>query len=141
MPNKNLTYISFDFGFKKMGIAVGQTLTKTATSLPKIKMQAGKPNWDQINKLIQQWQPAGFVVGIPVNMDGSEQFTTDAAKKFAASLSTKYQLPVFHIDERLSTAEAKSIVFDSGGFKALKETDIDSIAAKLLLEAWLREHA
>jgi putative Holliday junction resolvase len=138
MPNnstKNQTLLGFDFGLKRIGVAVGQTITGTATPLTTLQAKNGVPNWNQIEQLIQHWKPNGLVVGIPLNMLGKDQSLIKEAKNFAKLLE-RFELPVYEIDERLTTKEARQQVFDVGGYKALQETEIDSIAAKLILESW-----
>lgn len=138
MKNKlPATLLGFDFGMKRIGVAIGQTVTKTARPLGMIKANQGIPAWDSISKLIKTWQPDAFVVGIPLNMDGTEQPLTLAAKQFADRLHERFQLPVFGMDERLTSIEAKARLFESGGYKALQNTSIDSIAAQLILQNWL----
>lgn len=136
MPNDH-TILGFDFGLKYIGIAVGQTTTRSARALTTVIARAGVPPWEQISQLIQTWQPDSLVVGIPLNMDGSEQPLTHAAKQFAQQLTTRYQLPVHPMDERLSTREAREQLFTQGGYRALKKKTIDSLAAQLILESWL----
>ena len=132
------TYLGFDFGKKHIGVAVGQTITATARPLTSLKAIDGVPDWNEVEKLIQQWQPEALVVGIPINMDDTEYWLTDAAREFAEKLTEKTKLNVHQIDERLSTVEAREQLFEQGGFKALKKSAIDSLSAKLILETWLR---
>lgn len=136
----NQTFIAFDFGTKKIGVAVGQTITSTASPLAALSTTKGALQWEPIASLIEQWNPAGFVVGIPINMDASYQAITRKAKAFALALKAKFHLPVYEMDERLTTIAAKQQLFELGGFKALKDISVDSFAAKLILEAWLREN-
>lgn len=135
---KSLTFIAFDFGTKKIGVAVGQTITMTANPVQHLPAKQGLPNWDQIGFLIQEWHPAGLIVGIPLNMDASESMMTHKARSFAKHLKEKFHLPVYEVDERLTTIEARQQLYDLGGVKALRETSVDSFAAKLILEAWMR---
>lgn len=135
---KHDVLLSFDFGLKTIGLAVGQTLTETATPLPTLAAKDGIPNWDTIKTLIQQWRAQALVVGLPYNMDGSEQHTTFAARKFGNRLKEKFQLPVYFVDERLTTKEAKSLYFEQA---KNSRCDIDSYAAKLILESWFRSSA
>lgn len=137
----NQTYLAFDFGTKKIGVALGQSLTQSATPLPKISAQNGEADWSAIKKLIEEWRPSALIVGIPLNMDGTEQLITLAARKFSQQLQKHHNLPVHQVDERLTTVEARSRVFEAGGYKALKKSSIDSIAAQILLENWLRENS
>ncbi|MGE3921288.1 MAG: Holliday junction resolvase RuvX [Gammaproteobacteria bacterium] len=139
MPKASGTYLSFDFGTKKIGVAVGQTLTKTATPLPKISAKNPSQVWEHIAKLIQEWQPIALVVGLPLNMDGTEQRITTLTRTFINELKNRFQKEVYEVDERLTTRAARSDIFDSGGYKALQKNDIDSIAAKIILESWLGE--
>ncbi|OGO94054.1 MAG: Holliday junction DNA helicase RuvA [Coxiella sp. RIFCSPHIGHO2_12_FULL_44_14] len=128
--------LGFDFGMKRIGVAVGQTLTNTAQALPILTAKDGIPDWQRIENLITTWHPSAFVVGIPYNMNGTEQNTTFAARKFAHRLKQKFNLPVHPVDERLTTVEAKAL---QPVFKKKSSDEIDSYAAKLILESWLRE--
>lgn len=134
-------YLGFDFGTKHIGIAVGQTLTQTAQALTSLKAEKGIPKWDEIQTLINTWKPEGLVVGLPLNMDGTEQPLTRQARKFTEQLKEHFHLPVHSMDERLSTVEARSHLFETGGFKALTKSAIDSLSAKLILENWLSRFA
>jgi putative Holliday junction resolvase len=130
--------IGFDFGMKRIGLAVGQLLTATATPLPAIKARDGIPDWQQLTCIIQQWQPKILVVGVPVHMDGSEQELTFAAKRFMQRLKQHYQLPIYAMDERLTTEDARARLYARGGYKALQKGKIDSLAAQLILSDWLQ---
>ena len=130
------TVIAFDFGTKSIGCAVGQSITGTAQGLSAFKAQDGVPNWDLINKVLQQWQPDLLVVGLPLNMDGTEQELTLRAKKFANRLHGRFGLPVQLQDERLTTTEARAEIFQRGGYRALQKDKVDSISACLILESW-----
>jgi putative Holliday junction resolvase len=129
----------FDFGMKRIGVAVGQTVTKSARPLATIQAAQGSPHWDSLSKLVKKWHPDAFIVGIPLNMDGTEQPLTLAARKFADTLQQRFQLPVYGIDERLTSVEAKARIFTEGGYKALKNAEIDSVAAQLILQNWLAQ--
>lgn len=131
--------LGFDFGTKRIGVAIGQTVTQTARALNTLQAKEGVPSWDALDKLIKSWQPEAFVVGIPLNMDGTEQPITQAARAFAKSLQTRYQLPVYEMDERLSTKDARERLFAEGGYKALQNGQIDSVAAQLILQNWLTQ--
>ena len=131
--------LGFDFGLKRIGVAVGQTLTKTAKPLVTLQAQDGTPRWEDVAKLIAEWQPDILVVGIPLNMDGTSQPLTDFAKRFANALELHYHLPVYGMDERLSTVDARERLFESGGYRAIKSGIVDQVAAQLILESWMRE--
>jgi putative Holliday junction resolvase len=128
------TLLGFDYGRLRTGIAVGQTLTGTASALVTLKSRNNKPDWDGIDKLVKEWQPDGLVVGVPVHMDGTEQEMTAAARKFGRQLKARYNLPVYEADERLSSAEAEQ---NLGGGQ--DKAAIDREAARLILQAWLDE--
>ncbi len=136
MPEQTL--LGFDFGLRHIGVAVGQTYTRTAQPVTTLAAHKGVPEWPEITKLIQTWRPHALVVGIPLNMDGTEQPLTRAARRFAKALEKQTQLPVHSMDERLSTVEARAHLFAQGGYKALKKQAIDSMAAQLILESWLQ---
>lgn len=127
------TYLCFDYGAKRIGVAVGQTLTGTATPLETIKVINGTPDWEKITGLIRQWQPQALVVGLPINMDNSRQAITDSAEKFTRQLEGRYRLQVFLADERLTTYEARN--------RMKKNRGLDPVAAQVILESWLHDKA
>ncbi|KKZ55766.1 Holliday junction resolvase RuvX [Haemophilus haemolyticus] len=131
-----ITALAFDFGTKSIGCAVGQSITGTAQVLPAFKAQDGIPNWDAIEKCLKEWKPDVVVVGLPLNMDGTEQELTLRARKFANRLQGRFAVNVQLQDERLTTTEARSEIFDRGGFRALKKSKVDGISACLILESW-----
>ena len=133
--------LAFDFGTKSIGCAVGQSITGTAQALPAFKAQDGIPNWDAIEKCLKEWKPDVVVVGLPLNMDGTEQDLTLRARKFANRLQGRFGLNVQLQDERLTTTEARSEIFDRGGFRALKKGKVDGISACLILESWLESYS
>jgi putative Holliday junction resolvase len=133
--------IGFDFGMKRIGVAVGQTITKTARPLDTIQAKDGVANQQAINKVIQKWLPDALIVGVPLNMDGSDQPITQTAKQFAEWLRTHFQLPVYEIDERLTTKDARERLFIEGGYKALQGGQVDRVAAQLILQNWFDEIA
>lgn len=135
----NITVLGFDFGMKHIGVAVGQTITRTANPLTSLKAINGIPNWEEIAQLIKTWGAKALVVGIPLNMDGTEQPITATAKKFGNRLHERFNLPVHGVDERLTTVEAKQQLFESEGYRALNKNAVDSYSAKLILESWLQD--
>lgn len=132
--HKHKVLLGFDFGMKRIGVAVGQTITCSAQALTVLAAKDGIPNWQLIAELLQTWHTDGCVIGAPYNMDGSHQHVTYAAKKFAARLREKFKLPVYLMDERLTTIEAKAQLYAK---PKASRTEIDSYAAKLILESWL----
>lgn len=131
------TVIGFDFGSKYIGVAVGQTSPSLAQPLTSLTIKGNELPWKEIVQLLKIWSPNVLVVGIPLNMDGTEQPITHLARDFLIELKNRFQLPVFPIDERLTTVEARSRLFAAGGYKALKKKSIDSVAAQLIVEMWL----
>lgn len=130
------TLLGFDYGDKKIGVAVGQTLTGTASALGLIRVRSTGPDWDGIADLIETWQPDALVVGLPLNMDGTEQIVTRSARRFGRQLRGRFSLPVHSVDERLSTREACERLLRAG--KAPQGND--SMAAQVILEDWLAEN-
>jgi putative Holliday junction resolvase len=128
------TFLCFDFGTKRIGIAVGQELTRTATALITLNSPDGGPDWAGISKLIEEWQPDALVVGLPLYLDGSESETARLARRFGNRLTGRYNLPVFTADERLSSSEAEAILASQGRYE---KADIDKLAAQLILQSWL----
>ena len=134
------TLLGFDFGTKSIGVAVGQQLTGTARALAALKAQDGIPDWNLIGKLLKEWQPDYVVVGLPLNMDGTEQPLTDRARKFANRIHGRFGVRVEMQDERLSTVEARADLFERGGFRALQKGQVDSQSAVIILEDWFDTH-
>ncbi len=136
------TYLGFDFGNKKIGTAVGQTTTATASPLQTIRSINQNPDWQIISKLIREWQPAGLVVGISKQADGTDNPVTPRMLKFCRQLEGRYQLPVYQQDETLSTFEAKQLLFDEVSVNAAKLWAVqDQLAAQLILQTWLNERS
>ena len=133
------TFLGFDHGMKNIGVAVGQELTHTASPLTVIKARDGIPNWDEIETLIEQWQPERLIVGLPLNMDDTEQAMTRAARKFGNRLNGRFQIAVEWQDERLSTYEALEVLGVSSKLQAKKRDDVDRISAQLILQSWLNQ--
>lgn len=137
--NSNRTFLGFDYGFKRIGVAVGQELTGTATALANVRATDGKPDWDAISKLIEQWQPDEVVVGLPLNMDGSSSELSQRAQRFGNQLHGRYNLRAHMMDERLSSLEAEREL--QGKSRKTQAADIDKVAAKIILESWLRQQS
>ncbi|MFP1726148.1 MULTISPECIES: Holliday junction resolvase RuvX [Lonsdalea] len=134
------TIMAFDFGTRSIGVAIGQDLTRTARPLQAFKAQDGTPDWQKVEKLIREWQPELVIVGLPLNMDGTEQPLTARARKFAQRLHGRFGVAVELHDERLSTVEARSGLFAQGGFRALDKGSVDSASAVVILESWFEQH-
>jgi len=140
VTDKIQTLMAFDFGTKRMGLATGQRLTGSANGLCCISAKDGKPDWDALDKLVEEWQPDAFVVGLPLNMDGSDSDMSRRANKFSNRLHNRYRRPSFTIDERLSTFEAKQAAKASGHKGHYKSDPVDEAAAAIILQSWLEQH-
>lgn len=130
------TLLAFDFGSKSIGVSVGESLIQTANELAPLKARDGIPDWQQIEKLLSEWQPAKVLVGLPLNMDGSDQEMTRRARKFAQRIHGRFRIEVELVDERLTTREAKTIAEARGQAGNYANKPVDSIAARLILESW-----
>lgn len=137
--NHTITILAFDFGTKSIGVAVGQSLTRSASPLAALKAKDGQPNWELAAQLLSSWQPTLCVVGLPLNMDGSEQELTQLARKFANRLHGRFGVQVTLQDERLTTVSAKEELFAERGFRGLTKDKIDSVSACLIAEDYLNE--
>jgi len=133
------TVLALDFGTTKIGIAVGQTITRTARPLLTLKASKGVPKWEELDQLLKEWQPVALVVGRPLHMDGSSQEMTELADGFARKLEGRYHLPLFQVDERLSSHEAETILDETYGKQGYAPEDVDKLAASLILEGWLQQ--
>ena len=125
----NSIVMSFDFGMKRIGVAVGQKVTQTASGLGVVQAFDGIPKWDYLDKIVLDWQPERFIVGLPINMDGSNSEMSKKAQKFSRRISSRYNIRSEMFDERLTSFEAR---------EHDEKTHIDAIAAKIILESWLR---
>lgn len=134
------TLLGFDYGRRRIGVAVGSTLTGSAQALETLDCPAeGLPDWAGIERLIGEWQPDGAVVGRPEHADGSASPVTRGAERFARQLHGRYGLPVHLVDERLSSREA--LQRSSGARRPRKGAEaLDRLAAAVILETWLAGH-
>lgn len=121
--------LAFDFGLKHIGVAVGQTVTRSASPLTTLAARNGKPNWSQVADLVRQWRPNQLIVGLPLNMDDSESDMSERARKFAGKLHETTNIEVSLVDERLTSFAARQISTD----------DNHALAASLIAESWLAE--
>jgi len=133
--------LAFDYGEKRIGVAVGQTITASANPIQALAAKSGEPDWQLVQKLIDEWQPSLVVVGSPLNMDGTEQRLTKRAQKFANRLHGRFGLDVRLVDERLSSVAAREELFAQFGYRGLEKHSIDSLAACHILETWFQENA
>jgi putative Holliday junction resolvase len=132
------TLIGFDFGSRRIGVAVGETSTRIASPLTAIEGEANDARFDAIGRIVQEWRPAGFVVGRPRHSDGSEHAVAKLAEKFARRLEARYGVPVRFVDETLTSAEAESTL-RATRTRAGRKADVDALAATLILQSFLDE--
>ncbi|WP_369856528.1 Holliday junction resolvase RuvX [Candidatus Thalassolituus haligoni] len=140
IPARVMQVMAFDFGTKRIGVAIGQRLTGSSSALTPLKANDGVPNWDTLTALVNEWQPDAFVVGLPLNMDGSASDMSTRAAKFARRLEGRLHKPSFTHDERLTSYEAKGMVIADSGERDFGRHSVDGLAAQLILESWMGEH-
>ena len=132
--------LGFDFGFRRIGVAVGQTATHTASSLETVS-RAQQPDWSAIDRLVKEWRPVLLLVGLPLGAEGEETEMSKAARSFGRSLQKRYSIPVEYADERLSSRVAESRFAKlraSGGLRRKDASQLDAMAAQVILENWLQ---
>lgn len=138
------TVLAFDYGTKRVGVAVGEPSLGTAHGLPGIAA-SGEPLMAALAALVAEWRPARLVVGVPVDTSGSAHEMTRRAERFARQLEARFRLPVTRVDERYTSAEAESRLREAAGArraaKASRERTLDSGAARVILEQYLSEAA
>ena len=139
VSNTIRTVLAFDFGLRQIGIAVGNTALKTAQPLAIVSAKNGKPDWQALEKVVQEWLPDLLVVGDPLNMDGSAGEMSERARKFARRMHGRWGTAFEMADERLSSFEAKQDMRELGHRGDYKDKPIDSYAAELILQTWFRE--
>lgn len=134
-PDAPIRVLCFDFGTRQIGIAAGQTLSGTAQPVGVLRARDGQPQWEEVVRLVAEWQPQRLLVGLPLNMDGTESELCARARRFAGRLHARTGKPVTLVDERLSTAEAKS----EWSGRPDRRGPVDALAAALILRTWLTE--
>ncbi len=143
MPDTALTrgYImGFDFGLRRIGVAVGQTATNTASSLETVK-HSRQPDWIAIDRLVKDWKPTTLLVGLPLDSEGEETEMSKAARRFGAALQKRFSLELVYADERLSSRAAQSRFAElraSGNLRRKNASQLDAMAAQIILENWLQ---
>jgi len=142
MAQPHQTVLGFDFGLKRIGVAVGQSVTRSAAPLGTAAVRGGEPDWEAIGRIVAEWRPGALVVGLPYNMDLSEQEMTGHARRFAEGLAERFPLPVHTVDERLSSREAEAQLKErrQQGRRRITRGDIDGAAACVILESWFNSN-
>lgn len=133
------TFIGFDFGERRIGLAVGDQETGLCSPLTTLHSKDGSIDWDGIGSLLSEWKPAALVVGVPRHMDGSDSAMTLRAAKFGRQLHGRFALPVHEADERTTSRQAETIMRDNRGQGRRRSVkgDTDKIAATLILQHWM----
>src|ERR1700686_3134996 len=135
--------LAFDFGRRRIGVACGDTISRTAAPLNAVPADARGPPWEMIDTLVREWQPSLLVVGLPDNVDGSDSTLTSAAREFAAALERRCRLRVVLVDERYSSREAEARLKSAreAGLRRRRvaKADVDAAAACVILERWFTE--
>lgn len=130
MSNRDaLTVMAFDYGRKRIGVAVGQTVSRTATALEILPVKNGNPPWAHLTELIAEWRPNLFVVGMPQHDDGSASHLSAEIERFSRRLSGRYDVAVEFADERLSS-------FEAAAENPTAPDALDDVAARLILLTW-----
>jgi putative Holliday junction resolvase len=131
-------FLGFDYGGKYIGVAVGSTASGLAQPAATVRVSASRaPDWGEITRLVNDWRPHALVVGLPLNMDGSEQRMTRAARAFGDRLRERYNLPVHMVDERLTTRAAKDVLYAAGIAGTRHKQHLDKVAAQTILQSFL----
>jgi putative Holliday junction resolvase len=136
------TVIGFDYGARRIGVALGNRISGSARALDVVGNGAGGPDWKRIETLIREWRPDAVLVGLPLTLDSGEQSNSHAARAFAAEMQTRHRLPAIMVDERLSSREAAhrfAARRASGTAKRKDAAGLDAVAAEVIVEQWLRE--
>ena len=135
------TILGFDFGEKHIGVAVGNTITAQAQALMTLHVESNAARLAAVEKLVAEWQPAGFVVGQPEHADGAPHEVAHLAKKFGNRLQEKFRLPVAYVNETLSSTEASRMLAARGIKGIAQKLQIDAVAAQVILQSYLDERS
>jgi putative Holliday junction resolvase len=136
------TLLAFDVGGRRIGVAVGNTVSMSARELGVLDMRDGGPDWPTLDRWIREWRPNRLVVGDPATLDGGDQPVRAMARKFGREAGARYQLPVEQVDERTSSIEAAQRFAAgraAGQRKRHQAASLDAVAAAIILERWMRE--
>jgi len=134
------TLLAFDFGRRRIGVAVGQTLTRTANALA-VVMVSKQPDWQSIAGIVKDWKPAALIVGLPLAADGKETDMSRDARVFGRQLDKRYNIPVLFEDERLTSFGAEERFVEARARGSMRRKDAalkDAMAAQIILENWLQ---
>jgi putative Holliday junction resolvase len=134
------TVLGFDYGEQRIGVATGQTITCSANPLITLKAVQQKPDWPAIEKLIAQWRPDALIVGVPRYLDGTESEMSRKAERFSRQLEGRFNLPVYTINEALSSFEAEQHLKQTTKIAKHNKQEIDKMAAAIIVQSWLEQN-
>ena len=141
MPDAAGVVLAFDFGIKRIGVAMGESMLGQARPLTTVRLEANAPRFAAIEKLIDEWQPSLLVVGLPLNVDGTEHEMSARARRFANQLKGRFARPVTLVDERYSSVEAESQLKQHGGHWTDTKDQVDATAAQIILQSYFDDPA
>jgi len=131
--------LGLDYGTKRIGIATGQTITNTASPVTTLTQVNGLPDWDGIEQQIQQWSPDALIVGIPYHTDGTESEMTKSALAFSNELEHRFSIPIYRVDETLSSYAAEEILKKNTKIGKHNKHEVDKMAAAVIVQSWLNQ--
>ena len=137
MPNNITTVLGIDYGLKRIGIATGQTITGSASPITTLNQINGSPDWNALEQIIAQWKPQALIVGMPYYLDGKENDMTKIVEAFCLELEQRFPLPVFKINEALSSYEAEEMLKKNTKIGKHNKHEIDKMAAAIIVQNWL----
>ena len=137
MPEQAIRLVAFDFGLRQIGVATGHAIRSVASALTTLNAREGKPDWAEVETLLKQWKPDLCLVGLPLNMDGTESELSARARRFARQIEGRFNLAIEMVDERLSSFEAKGLAKERGHKGDYRAAPVDALAARILVEQWL----
>jgi len=129
--------LGFDYGAKRIGVASGQTISRTAAPVATLVASQGSPDWSGIQSLIEQWKPDALIVGIPYHLDGKKSAMTKIVNEFCAALENRFSQPVIKINETLSSQQAEETLKKNTKIGKHNKQEIDKIAAAIIVQSWL----
>lgn len=145
MPDDRITTVlGFDYGARRIGVAIGNRVTASARALEVVGNGMNGPDWQRIATLLREWRPDALLVGLPLTLDAGEQANSQNARAFADVLHERHALPVMLVDERLTSRAASARFAErraGGAAKRKHAAALDAIAAEIIVEQWLREHS
>ncbi|HEY9052816.1 MAG TPA: Holliday junction resolvase RuvX [Gammaproteobacteria bacterium] len=132
--------LGFDYGERRIGIAIGQTISQSASPLITLNAINQKPDWNSIEKLITEWKPDALIVGIPRYLDGNDSDMTEKAQRFCRQLEGRFKLPVYTVNESLSSQEAEQRLKQTRKIGQHNKHEIDKMAAAIIVQRWLEQN-